>query len=262
MSSTAPIPASLSIDGLTGDARSSFDIASHSGYHGIAFPTNHPELMPDRLDQSARRHLKTVLASKQLEVDAIRVAVPRTSLTDTATIDRTLDNARKAFLLAHDLGVSTISLHVGNLAGSKMPPSTIVAAIRELAQHADAAGLTLALGSDTAGPLAGVLKQVDYDRARINFDPARMIAGGEDALKLAEEHAGLIGQVTAADAVRAGNSVRAAFLGEGQLALPELMAILQEQGFAGPMLVDVRDLADGAAGARHAAHVLEKLMRR
>jgi sugar phosphate isomerase/epimerase len=224
--STPSLPASLSIDGLTGDARSSFDLASTAGYHGIAFPTNHPELMPDRLDQSARRHLKTVLASKRLDVDAIRVAVPRTSLTDTGTIDRTLDNARKAFLLAHDLGVHTISLHVGNLANSKMPASTLI------------------------------------DRARINFDAARMIAGGEDPLKLAEDYAGLIGQVTAADAVRAGNSTRAAFLGEGQLPLPELMAILQEQGFSGPMVVDVRDLPDAAAGARHAAHVLEKLLQR
>jgi sugar phosphate isomerase/epimerase len=262
MSSPTQIPASLAIDGLTGDARSSFNVASGAGYHGIAFPTNHPELMPDRLDQSARRHLKTVLAAKRLEVDAIRVAVPRTSLTDTATIDRTLDNARKAFLLAHDLGVGTVSLHVGNLAGSKMPGSTLIAAIRELAQHADAAGLTLALGSDTSGPLAGMLKQVDYDRARINFDAARMIAGGEDPLKLAEEYAGLIGQVTAGDAVRAGHAVRPAFLGEGQLPVPELMVILQEQGFIGPLVVDVRELPDGAAGARHAAHVLEKLMRR
>lgn len=261
MSSHSIIPAALSIDGLTGDARSSFDLAAGAHYHGIAFPTNHAELTPDALGQSARRHLKTILAAKHLAIDSIRVATPRTSLTDSGTIDRTLDNARKAFLLAHDLGVSTVSLNIGNLAGSKMPENTLIAAIRELAQHADAAGLNLALGSDSVLPLAGILKRVDYDRARINLNPARLLAGGQDILKDAEAMAGLIGQLTAADAVRAGANVRATFLGEGQLPLPELMEILQEQGFQGPTIVDVRDLPDPSGGARHAAEVLEKLLR-
>ncbi len=165
-------------------------------------------------------------------------------------------------MLAKDLGVLTVSLNIGNLTGSKIPESTIVAAIRDLAQHADAAGLTLALGSDAALTLAGIIKQVDYDRARINLDSARLIAGGEDPLKLAEALAGGIGQLTAADAVRAGSTVRSTFLGEGQLPLPELMEILEEQGFRGPTIVDVRDLPDAAAGARHAAQVLGKLLRR
>ena len=256
------IPAALSIDALPGDARSSFDLAASAHFRGIAFPTNHAELAPDSLDQSARRHLKTILAAKHLSIDSLRIATPRTSLTDTATINRTLDNARKAFLLAHDLGVSTISLNIGNLTGSKMPTSTLVAAIRELAQHADAAGLNLALGSDSALPLAVILKQVDYDRARINLDPARLLAAGEDILKDTESLAGLIGQLTAADAVRAGATTRPTLLGEGQLPLHQLLELLHEQGFQGPTIVDLHNLPDPAAAAHHAAKVLGKLFQR
>jgi len=36
--------------------------------------------------------------------------------------------------------------------------------------------------------------------------------------------------------------------------------LLRAQGFAGPWVVDVRDLADGARAARHAAEVLRGVM--
>ncbi len=107
-----------------------------------------------------------------------------------------------------------------------------------------------------------ILKQVDYDRARINLDPARLLAAGEDILKDTESLAGLIGQLTAADAIRAGSTTRPTFLGEGQLPLPELLEILHEQGFQGPTIVDLHNLPDPTAAAHHAAKVLEKLLTR
>ena len=72
---------------------------------------------------------------------------------------------------------------------------------------------------------------------------------------------GMIGQLTASDAIRSGRGggVRAVPLGEGQLPLRELAEMLREQGFDGPWVVDVRDLGDAAAGARQAAEVLRKL---
>src|SRR5690349_10850277 len=97
MSDTKPIPAALALDGLANlDARASFDVASDAHYHGIAFATNHRELNPEALGPSARRHVKTILAAKQLQVDSVRAAAPRGGLTDAGTIDRTLENAGKA----------------------------------------------------------------------------------------------------------------------------------------------------------------------
>ncbi|HUO10843.1 MAG TPA: sugar phosphate isomerase/epimerase family protein [Phycisphaerae bacterium] len=260
MGKQAVIPVALAIDGLGEDARAAFGVAAEAGYGGVSFATNHAELTPDELGQSGRRDLKRILAGKHLEIAAIRIASPRTGLADPGTIDRTMENARKGMLLAQDLGVQTVALNVGNLADSKVPMETVVAAIRELAQHADAAGLTIAVGSETATILGGVLKRVDYERARVNFDTARIIGAGEDPLKIAESLAESIGQLTATDAVRAGQSVRATFLGEGQLPLVELMEILQDIGFRGPTVVDVRDLPDGGEGARHAAGVLRRLL--
>jgi sugar phosphate isomerase/epimerase len=269
MPKPTPIPAALSLDGLRTDARDAFTLAADTGYRGIAFATNHAELSPELLGESARRHVRTMLAAKGLHIDAIRAAAPRSGMADPATIDRTIENVRKAMTLARELGVGTVAVNIGAVPGNdaaadaaKVPEGTLVSALRELAQQADAAGLTLAVGAEGTEKLASLLKRVDYDKARINLDSARAIAGGEDPLKLAETWGGLLGQFTAADAVRSGRSVRAAMLGEGQLPLSDLMEILREHGYRGPLVVDVRDLPDAAAGAGHAAEVLRKLLRR
>lgn len=270
MAKEAPVSAALALDGLSGDARAGFEVAAGAGFRGITFATNHAELSPEVLGSSGRRHVRTLLAGKGLMLEAIRAAVPRAGLTDPATMDRTLENARRAMTLARELGVQTVAVHVGVMGGEaghaggggKVPEGTMVSALRELAQQADAARLTLAVGAEGIEALAGVLKQVDYERARIHLDGARAIGAGEDPLALAERWGGMLGQMTMADAVRAGKTVRAQRLGEGQLPLAELMELLGEHGYTGPLVVDVRDLPDGAEGAHHAARLLRKLMRR
>jgi sugar phosphate isomerase/epimerase len=271
MENAPQIPAALGLDGLTDfDARAGFDLAAGAGYRGIAFATNHRELNPEALGASARRQVKTILAGKGLRVEAVRAAGPRNGLADSATIDRTLDQARKAINLAREMGVGTVSLNVGTLgagatgggSGGGLPETTIVAALRDLAQHADAAGLTLAVSAGGASEaLARVLKAVDFERAKINLEGAGIIGAGEDVLQTAELLAGQVGQMTASDAIKSGRGVRTTMLGEGQLPLRELARMLWEQGFRGPWVVDVRDLAEGPQAAEHAANVLRGLMR-
>ncbi len=262
MSTNSQIPASLSLDGLGPDARSAFDLASSAGYSGIAIPTNHPELAPDQLSGTAQRHVQRILAHKGLRLDSLRIAAPRTSLTDPATIDRTLDNARRAITLARTLGAPTLSLYIGSLTDSKIPDSSLISALRELAQQADAAGLNLALGADVTGKLATLLHAVDFDQARIHFDGAKQIAAGENPLTLASDYAGHIGQFTASDALRAGNALRIVELGQGQLPLAQILHTLQEQNFRGPTIIDVRDIANPQAAAVHAADALRRALQR
>ena len=226
MKNDGQIPAALAIDGLAGDARGAFELAAGCGYRGIAFATNHAELNADALGESGRRHLRTMLSGKGLGIEAVRAAVPRGGLTETGTIDRTLENVRKAMSLARALGVRTVGVHIGMLGapgaaaangGNQVGEGTMVAALRELAQQADAAGVILAVeaegGGGTAGEgemLARILKAVDFEGVRGLIDGARAIGMGEDPVKVAELLAAMggtkggIGQVTLADAVRAG----------------------------------------------------------
>lgn len=260
MAAPPRIPAALALDGLPGDARAAFDLAAAAGYNAVAVPTNHPELAPDILGPSARRHLKQTLAARQLHVAALRVAAPRAGLTDPATIDRTVANVRKALELAPTLGVNTVALAAGPLADAKLPESTIVTALRELAEQADRHGVMLALTADIPAKLRGLLDQVGFDQARINYAPAQVIAAGADPLQTLETLAGRIAQLTAADAIKAGRQLRAAELGAGQVPWRELFELLRAQDFRGPTVVDVRDLPSAPDAATHAAAVLRKLL--
>ncbi len=287
MKNDGQIPAALAIDGLASDARQAFEVAAKNGYRGIAFATHHAELNADALGESGRRHLRTMLTGKGLGIEAVRAAVPRGGLTDAGTIDRTLENVRKAMSLARALGVKTVGVHIGMLGGSTadgkhVGEETMVAALRDLAQQADAAGVILAVEAEggasageagrgavgDGGMLARMLKAVDFEGVRGLIDGARAIGSGEDPVQVAEllvamgKGKGAIGQVTLADAVRAGRAggLRPVMLGEGQLAVGALMSFLREEGFDGATVVDVRDLGDGAAGAQRAAEVLRRLM--
>ncbi len=283
MPTDRPIAASLSLDGLATDARGAFDLAAGAGFRGVAFSTQHPELGPRELGESGRRHLKTILAGKRLAIESLRAGGGGRrgggggggrGLADSRTVDAAMDHARAAMVLARELGVKTVALDVGRipegdaggaggvaaLSGHALPEATLVLALRELAQAADASGITLALGADSAIGLARIVKAVDFDGAKMDLDGAREIAAAEDPLRFAGDFGGRIGQFTAADAVRSGASMRSVMLGEGQLPLSELYGILREHGFAGPLVVDVRDLPDKAQAVEHAAAVLRRIL--
>ena len=213
MATDLSIPAALAIDGIAGaDARTAFDVAAASGYRGIAFGTNHRELNPRELGESGRRHLRTILSGKHLRVESLRVAIGKGGLADARMIDAGLNHARETMTLARELGVRMVSVNVGTLGGTggnAVPEGTLVSALRELAQQADAAGVTLALGADSTPKLAGLLKQVDFEGAKMNLEGARTIGAAEDPLKLAEEYGGMMAQFTASDAVRSGAGAQA-----------------------------------------------------
>ncbi len=78
-------------------------------------------------------------------------------------------------------------------------------------------------------------------------------------MEIAEQWGDAIGEVTLADAVRAGKILRSEPRGEGQLAVDDFLRVLEAQGFHGPTVVDVRDL--GQRGAEKAAAVLREFSR-
>jgi len=259
---TRKTPAALAIDPLRMDARAAFDVAAGAAYRGIAFGTGHPELNPDALGESARRHVQSILNAKGLTIATIRTATPAGALSQAGSIDRTLDNARKAILLARQMHVGTVSLNVGQVdykGPMAVTPDTMLGALRELAQLADASGVSLALSDESGGrDLPAILKALDFPQARLHLDTARTIGAGQDVLQTAESLAPYLGAVTLADALRRGSTVQSEPLGEGQLPLRELVAFLKEGGLwqGSPMIVDVRELRDPKSAAERAAQLL------
>ncbi len=250
------ISAALSLDGLGDDARAAFELAANAGYGAVAIPTNHPELRPQNLDTSARKHLKRILDSKQLSIATLRIAGPRGGLADSQAIQRIIDNTRQGIALAYDLGITTIAVNAGLLSDSKLDQNSVDSAARLIAEEADRAGLNVAFGADAGDKLAELLKRVGCDRALADVQTAQEIAAGEDPAQIVQRLHGSLAQVTLADAIRSGSHVRSVELGRGQIALPALLEALRESEFLGPIVVDVRDLSDGIHGAQTAAQLL------
>ena len=219
-----------------------------------------PSLTPRELGTTGRRHLRQVLQSRQLQIDSLRVAGPRGGLSDSGAIERTIDNARAAMALAHDLGVHTVSVNAGPLDGSKEDQANYEGAARVLAAEADKAGILLALSGDSTAKLQELLENVRAPMLRMNLEPGRVVAGGGNILETAGKAGAWLAEVTAADVIRAGRQVRAAEMGEGQVPWEELLELLREQDFQGPLVVDVRDLPQGPQAAAHAAEMLRRLM--
>lgn len=262
MSTTPPIPASLFLAGLPQDARSAFDLAASAHYAAVALPSRHEELAPEVLSETGRRHVKKVLETKHLTADAIRLATPRTGLTDASNVDQVVAHARAAIDLAHDLGIHTLSLNAGPADEKGNLNATAESALRELAEQADRAGLKLAISAEQPAAVEQMLKALSSNQVQANLEPALILAAGVDPIKVAESLAGKLAQFTAADAVRSGTTLQYAELGRGQIPLAQLLHLLREQNFHGPLVVDVRQLGDPATAAHHASDVLRRLLAR
>ena len=186
--------------------RAAFDLAADAGYAGIAFATNQPELRPADLGASARRHLQRILASKNLRIDALRIAGPRGGLADSASVERAIENARKGIALAFDMGIKTISVNAGALAGEAAKNDSIYAAARQIAEDADRAGVIVAFAADGSAALEQLISHLAWDRACANLETAREIAGGHDPVEVLQKFRGAVAQVTLADAISRGSA--------------------------------------------------------
>jgi sugar phosphate isomerase/epimerase len=92
------------------------------------------------------------------------------------------------------------------------------------------------------------------------LDSARVLAAGHSPTHAAVELAGLIHVWVCADAVRSGSSVQNVPLGNGGGDIRAVAERLDEQYFSGPVIVDIRGLANPVAAARHAAGVLQDML--
>jgi sugar phosphate isomerase/epimerase len=253
----SPFSLALNVDPLGGDARAAFEIAAGQGYRGITFGTGHAQLNPTELSGTGQRQLRQILASKSLTIGSIRAAGPRGGLSSAESVDQTVAQARQASDLARARGVANVSVDAGALA----EPERVMGAARELAAAADRAGVTINFSADAVPALETFLTALAFDRAKANADTRRIIAAGGDPTSSLQVLNTRLGQLTAADAIRTGATLRAVELGAGQTRWADVVALLRELEFRGPLVVDPRQLTDPVAGAAAAAHLLERLLR-
>lgn len=151
-----------------------------------------------------------------------------------------------------ELGLWQIASHVGAIPADSDDPvyRSLVPAVREFCRFLESNDQVLAYetGQEPVAVLARFMADVGADNQRINFDPANLLLyDHDDPAELVKTMGDKIVHVHCKDGNRpaAGPGLgRETRLGEGQTHFRELLTILLEQGYRGPLTIE-REIASG-----------------
>lgn len=206
-------------------------------------------LRPQELSRTGVRQIRKWLEDFRLKVAAISYPTRR-SLGDPNDLDRRLDGVRAAMDLAHDLGCRVVSNQMGRIPEEDERRGTLVAALSDLAAHSLRAGAWLAVrtGADSGERLEELLKQLPHEAVGVDFDPAELILYGHSPTEAMRALAARVTHFRARDGVRdlaLGRGVEVQ-LGRGSVDFPQLLALLEEQGYQGYLTVERRETSGNA----------------
>jgi len=214
--------------------------AAKLGVHGLQVEAV-GELLPDKLGDTARREIRTVLKGYSLELAAVGVPLRR-GLDAAEDQQARIEYVAKAMRLAADLGPRNVVVPCPALPAE--PKSARADSLRDalatLAAQGDKLGVRVCLeaGIDPADKLAEYLGTFDTGVLSVAFDPANFLANRHDPLASYTELAGRVAHVHARD-VRAGaGGAKEVPVGAGDVDWLSLVAALEAGGYAGYLVVD------------------------
>jgi sugar phosphate isomerase/epimerase len=271
---------SLHIDTLGDDLRHAVKVAAESGYAGVAVGISHPQLAAADFGVTARRHFMKMLQSRDLNLSAVRVGAGVMGCSNWNHAERLIHQTRRALQMARDCRAGAVVIYLGEPPAGTIPGNTDRAASKsgynnggdveaitrsvmdEILAAGDRVGIQLALSSGHAAWLASILKKHVSKTVGAALDSARVLAAGYSPPDAAVELAGMIHAWICADAVRSGGATQSVLLGSGRGDFRAVADVLDEQDFSGPVIVDIRGLADPSSAAGHAARLLLEVMQR
>ena len=247
----------LAVEPLGMDLRTAAQTARKLGFGGLAIGIGHPDIHAKTFGQTAQRHFRQILSTHGLVLGALRVGMGKAGVFDPATSQKLLDDALAACELAHRMQISLVSVYIGEPEDDQKSSGDVAEIFRLLAAHADRTGVIAALSCGQALWLLQLLLSLDALSLAAHLDSARIVAAGGSARQAAEVLAGHLALWTCTDAIRSGSSVQITPLGSGHAESREVVNILKDQDFTGPIIVDVRDLPHPVQAAEHARNQLQ-----
>ncbi len=248
----------LAVEPLGLNLRDVAQTAQKLGYGGLAVGIGHPEINAKSFGHTARRHFKQILGAHGLVLGALRVGVGKSGAFDPATSQKLLDDALTACDLAHQLQTPLVSVYIGEPADDQNISGDVAEIVRLLAVRADRTGVVVALSCGQSQWLLKLISSIDAPCLAANLDSARVVAAGGSPPQAAELLAGRMALWTCADAIRTGSTVQITPLGSGRAAGQEVVRILKNQDYTGPIVVDVRDLPHPVQAAEHSRNQLQQ----
>lgn len=198
---------------------------------------------PSEISDTGRRQLRKMLTDLNLTVAAIRFPTRR-GYDVLNELDRRLDATKEAMTFAYSLGASVVINSIGYVPEDKEHPSYVqlLASLTELARHGERVGAILSAetGSEPTDRLVELLKGVQSGSLGIHFNPANLIMADLYDRQSIRGCASMVRSVTVRDAVRdlaqrRGIEVE---IGRGSAEFPEILGVLEEQGYRGWFIVD------------------------
>ncbi len=254
-------PVGLRSDDLNPDVKDALRAARQLGFAAVELSVDNPQVAPEAISESGRRHLERLIRSNGLDFAAIAGESHCTGLADASHVDEIIERSGRTLQLAADMHVPVVSHDVGDLLGlSDRERETALAALREVAARADRYGTIYAVRSRLTDPadLARLIDGVDSELLRIAIDPGALLMAGFDPNESVACFGKRIIHAYVRDASR-GTSEHAGqetALGAGRLELDAYVAALHAGGYRRPFIIR---RASSLNPARDLAHDRDQL---
>jgi sugar phosphate isomerase/epimerase len=200
-------------------------------------------IRPSEISDTGRRQLRKMLTDLNLTVAAVRFPTRR-GYDVVHDLDRRLEATKQTMSFAYSLGATVVINAIGYIPEDAEHPANVQlrASLTDLARHGEKVGAILACetGTEPVSRLVKLIGSITSGSLGIHFNPANLILADhydQDAIRLC---APMVRSVSIRDAVRdlaqrRGIEVE---IGRGSAEFPEILGVLEEQGYRGWFIVD------------------------
>ena len=206
------------------------------------------QIRPSEMSGTAMRQLRKMLADLRLQVSAVAFPTRRGYHVDE-DLERRISATKAAMDMAYGLGARVVTNHIGQVAmpAADLDPenglpddpaqSALREAMMEIGRHGQHCGAFLAAqtGGEPADLLGSFIESLPTGFLTVDFDPGNFIVNGFSASESLQRLANHVTHVRARDGVRdlaRGRGLEVP-LGQGSVDWFELLAVLEQQRYAG-----------------------------
>jgi sugar phosphate isomerase/epimerase len=219
------------------------------------------EIFPGRLSQTGVRHLRRLLDDLNLRVAALSFRTRR-GYNVIEQLERRVEVTRQVMQLAYDLGSRVVTNHVGQVPGEQVGPEwdLLVDVLGQLGQHGQHVGVMLAAttGSEEPAHLKQLLEALPDGLLNVHLDPGQLMINGFSTGESSAMLAPHVSHVHATDAVHdlARGRAEETKLGQGSVDFPEILGLLEQQGYDGYFTVGRQSATQSGAEIKEAIQYL------
>lgn len=217
--------------------------ASEVGFQTVELATVRGDVEPSNLSASGRRHLSRYVNGLGLRMAALVADLPGLRLCDPGTVDERVERTCRILELARDLEVPVVTASTQALTHPETgePSPHPIEALKRIGEYADSRGVLYALQPtcDGGDRIARVSDELGCPSIRICLDPAAMVMAGANPLSVIERLGSQITLMHARDGTAGlpGRSGQETRLGEGEVDLVSVLAMLSAAEYAGPYIL-------------------------